>query len=48
MNTFENNNRGDARKSWIKPAIKRIEAGSAENGRVNRRDGGTEPGTALS
>jgi hypothetical protein len=35
-------------KSWIKPELKRLNAGAAENGTRTRGDSGTSPGTALS
>jgi hypothetical protein len=36
-------------QSWIKPELKRLNAGAAENGTTRRGDSGsTTPGTALS
>lgn len=48
MNTFEKNGASSVRQAWVKPELRRIEAGSAENTGFGRRDGSTSPGNALS
>lgn len=48
MNTFDNNGTGPVRQAWVKPELRRIEAGSAEQTGFGARDGSTQPGSALS
>jgi hypothetical protein len=41
------NKKNGSRDRWIRPELKRLEAGAAENGQANNPDGGPQ-GSALS
>lgn len=48
MNDNKNEVQGGLKKAWVKPALTRIEAGSAENVGTGSPDGSRDPGPALS